>query len=433
MIEHDLRAETAALLAGLIRIDTTNPPGNETPAAQHLAAYLAEAGVEAELLGRSPERANLVARLRGSGGGPAVMLLGHTDVVLADPDEWSVPPFSGMERDGHVWGRGALDMKGQVAAEAVALATLAREGWSGEGDVVLCAVADEEVGDGWGLPWMCEHHPDLVRADYVVNEGGGERVTHDGRVAYTVGIGEKQCSAFAITTRGKSGHASVPGAADNALLKLIPVLERIDRMAAPTHDLPELHTFLRSIGADDADPRRLMERSRSHNPLLAEMIEPMLGATIAPTGMSASTKINVIPGRAQLRCDCRIVPGMTQADVEGAVREALAGLEYEFEFLERDGGTMSPADTPLFAAIEEFLPEIEPGATAAPVLCTGFTDSHWMRQAFGSVAYGFMPTRMDPMLAGSLVHSADERVPLDDLDLAVRFFVHVARAVAGPA
>jgi acetylornithine deacetylase/succinyl-diaminopimelate desuccinylase-like protein len=433
MIDHDLRTETAALLAGLIRLDTTNPPGNETPAAEHLAAYLAEAGVRSDLRGRSPERANLVARLRGTGDGPTLMLLGHTDVVLADADEWTVPPFSGVERDGHLWGRGALDMKGQVAAEAVAFATLAREGWTGAGDVVLAAVADEEVGDGWGLPWLCEHHPDLVRSDYVVNEGGGERVTNGSHVAYTVGIGEKQCSAFAVTTRGRSGHASVPGAADNALLKLIPVLERIDRMAAPTHDLPELHTFLRSIGADDAEPRRLMERSRTENPLLAEMIEPMLGATIAPTGMSASTKINVIPGRAQLRCDCRILPGMTQADVEGAVREALAGLDYEFEFLERDGGTMSPAETPLFAAIEEFLPEIEPGATAAPVICTGFTDSHWMREAFGSVAYGFMPTRMDPQVAGALVHSADERILLDDLDLAVRFFLHVARSVAGPA
>jgi acetylornithine deacetylase/succinyl-diaminopimelate desuccinylase-like protein len=432
MIDHDLRTETAELLADLIRIDTTNPPGNETPAAEHLAAYLAEAGVEATLRGRSPERANLVARLRGTGDGPTVMLLGHTDVVLADAGEWTVPPFSGLERDGHVWGRGALDMKGQVAAEAVAFATLAREGWTGAGDVILAAVADEEVGDGWGLPWLCEHHPDLVRSDYVVNEGGGERITNAGHVAYRVGIGEKQCSAFAVTTYGRSGHASAPGTSDNALLKMIPVLERIDRMTPPSRDLPELHTFLRSIGAD-GDPRRVMDAARAENPLLAATIEPMLGATIAPTGMSASTKINVIPGRAQLRCDCRILPGMTQADVEGAVREALAGLEYEFEFLERDGGTMSPPDTPLYTAIEEFLPEVEPGARAVPVICSGFTDSHWMREAFGSVAYGFMPTRMDPLLAGALVHSADERVPLTDLDLGVRFFLHVARSVAGPA
>jgi acetylornithine deacetylase/succinyl-diaminopimelate desuccinylase-like protein len=429
MIAPDLRADTARLLAELIRIDTTNPPGNETPAAEHLAAYLAESGVHAELRGRTPERANLVARLRGSGDGPSLMLLSHTDVVLADPDEWSVPPFSGLERDGHVWGRGALDMKGQVAAEAVAMATLAREGWSGAGDLIYCAVADEEVGDGFGLPWLIEHHSDLVRADYVVNEGGGERVSHGSHVAYTVGVGEKQCSAFAVTTYGKSGHASVPGASDNALLKLIPVLERIDRMTAPTRDLPELHVFLRAIGADGSDPRRLMERSRAQNPVLAEMIEPMLGATIAPTGMSASPRINVIPRRAQLRCDCRILPGMTQAQMEAAVREALAGLEYEFKFIERDGGTMSPPSTPLYAAIEGFVPQIEPGATAAPVIGPGFTDSHWMREAFGSAAYGFMPSRMDPMVAGALVHSADERVPHDDLDLAVRCFLHVARAM----
>src|SRR5436190_47086 len=141
MLEHDLRAETAQLLADLIRIDTTNPPGNETPAAEHLAAYLAESGVEAALRGRVPERTNLVARLHGTGDGPSLMLLGHTDVVLADRSEWSVEPFSGLERDGHIWGRGALDMKGQVAAEAVAFATLAREGWTGAGDLIYCAVA----------------------------------------------------------------------------------------------------------------------------------------------------------------------------------------------------------------------------------------------------------------------------------------------------
>ena len=177
MLETDLRTETARLLADLIRIDTTNPPGNETAAAEHLAAYLAEAGVAVRAARpHAGARRTWSRACPARGDGPSLMLLGHTDVVLADPDEWSVPPFSGLERDGHVWGRGALDMKGQVAAEAVAVATLAREGWSGDGDLIYCAVADEEVGDGWGLPWMIEHHPDLVRADYVVNEGGGERI-----------------------------------------------------------------------------------------------------------------------------------------------------------------------------------------------------------------------------------------------------------------
>jgi acetylornithine deacetylase/succinyl-diaminopimelate desuccinylase-like protein len=429
MIAADVRTETSRLLAELIRIDTTNPPGNETIAAEHLAAYLAAAGVRAELVGREPGRACLVARIPGTGGGPSLMLLGHTDVVGADADEWSVPPFSGLERDGFVWGRGALDMKGQVAAEAVAFATLAREGWQGTGDLILCAVADEEVGNGPGLSWLVEAHPDLVRADYVVNEGGGERIEHRGRVAYTIGVGEKRCAGFAITVRGKSGHASTPSAADNALVKLGPVLDRIQRMPRPTAELPALATFLAAIGEEGADPDDLVARCRTENPLLAAAVEPMLGATIAPTKSEASTALNIIPGRARLVCDCRILPDMTPAEMEQAVRAALAGIEFEFEFVENVGGTLSPPDTPLYRAIEAFAPEVESGATLAPMVNSGFTDSHFMREAFGSVAYGFMPMRMDPLLAGSLVHSADERVAVDDLELGVRFFLHVARTM----
>ena len=292
-------------------------------------------------------------------------------------------------------------------------------------------MADEEVGDGYGLPWLIEHHPDLVRADYVVNEGGGERIVYGSRVAYTVGVGEKQCSAFAVTTRGRSGHASLPSASDNALLKLIPVLERIDRMAAPTRDLPELHTFLRAIGAGDADPRRLMEDSRAQNPALAEIIEPMLGATLAPTGVSASTKINVIPGRAQMRCDCRILPGMTQADIETAVREALAGLEYEFEFIERDGGTMSSPETPAVRR-HRGLPapdraRRDRGADDRLGVHRQPLDAPELR--IGGLRIHARPT--DPFAAGALVHSADERIPHDDLELAVRFFLHLCRAIGG--
>ena len=429
MIAADVRTETSRLLAELIRIDTSNPPGNETAAAEHLAAYLAEAGVKSELVGREPHRASLIARLPGTDDGPSLMLLGHTDVVGADADEWSVPPFSGLERDGFVWGRGALDMKGQVAAEAVAVATLAREGWRGAGDLILCAVADEEVGDDWGLSWLVQEHPDLVRADYVLNEGGGERIEHRGRVAYTVGVGEKRCAAFAVTVHGKSGHASTPGAADNALVKLGPVIDRIQRMPRPTAELAALADFLAAVGEDGADPADLVGRCRSENPLLAAAVEPMLGATIAPTISEASTAVNIIPGRARLVCDCRILPEMTHAEIEGAVRAALAGIDFEFEFVENVGGTLSPVGTPLYRAFEEFAPQIEAGATLAPMVNPGFTDSHYMREAFGSVAYGFMPMRMDPLLAGVLVHSADERAAVDDLELAVRCFLHVARTV----
>ena len=155
----------------------------------------------------------------------------------------------------------------------------------------------------------------------------------------------------------------------------------------------------------------------------------MLGATIAPTISEASTAVNIIPGRARLVCDCRILPEMTHAEIEGAVRAALAGIDFEFEFVENVGGTLSPVGTPLYRAFEEFAPQIEAGATLAPMVNPGFTDSHYMREAFGSVAYGFMPMRMDPLLAGVLVHSADERAAMDDLELAVRCFLHVARTM----
>ena len=184
-------SEVVRLLQELIRLDTTNPPGNETLAAQVLRDYLEAAGVECSLYARVPERANLVARLRGRGDGPSLALLSHTDVVLADPREWEREPFGGDLVGDEVWGRGALDMKGEVAASAVALATLAREGWRGSGDLIFIAAADEEVGDGFGLQWLVDAHPEAVRADFSVNEGAGDRVELGGKVLYLCSTAEK--------------------------------------------------------------------------------------------------------------------------------------------------------------------------------------------------------------------------------------------------
>src|SRR5439155_24298248 len=192
----DLRTEVTTLLQELIRLDTVNPPGNETRAAEGLRAYLEENGVRCELYARTPERANLVARIPGRGDGPSLLLLSHTDTVLADPGEWQVDPWSGELRDGVVWGRGALDMKGQVAASAVAIAALARDGFEPAGDLVFAACADEEVGEGFGLQWLVEAHPEAVRADYAVNEGGGERLDLDGRPFYLCSVAEKMSAPF---------------------------------------------------------------------------------------------------------------------------------------------------------------------------------------------------------------------------------------------
>ena len=222
-----LRDEVTDLLQRLIRVDTTNPPGNETAAAELLRDYLEANGIECELIARAPERANLVARIRG-GDGPSLLFLGHTDVVLADPAEWSVPPFSGELRDGMVWGRGALDMKSEVAANAVAFASLAREGFRPSGDLIFAATADEENGTGFGLEWLCEAHPEAVRCDFSINEGGGDRVElEDGRPIYQATVAEKMTAPFRILVKGRSGHASMPRIADNALVNATRLIDRI--------------------------------------------------------------------------------------------------------------------------------------------------------------------------------------------------------------
>ena len=214
-------------LRELIRLDTVNPPGNETLAAELLREYLEENGVEVELYAKVPERANLVARIPGRGDGPRLALLSHTDTVLADPAEWELDPWSGELRDGEIWGRGALDMKGQVAASAVAIASLAREGFEPNGDLIFVAAADEEVGRGLRAPWLCREHPDAVRAEYLLNEGAGDRVEIGGRPFYLCSTAEKMTSPFMLRVHGRSGHASMPGIADNALVKAAKLIERL--------------------------------------------------------------------------------------------------------------------------------------------------------------------------------------------------------------
>jgi acetylornithine deacetylase/succinyl-diaminopimelate desuccinylase-like protein len=415
-----LRDEVTELLSRLIRVDTTNPPGNETAAAVLLRDYLEANGVECELIARTPERANLVARIKGSGGGPSLLIMGHTDVVLADPSEWSVPPFSGEVRDREIWGRGALDMKSQVAANAVAIASLAREGFKPSGDLIFAATADEEVGAGFGLEWLCEAHPDAVRADFCINEGGGDRLEIGGTPYWICTVAEKMSAPFVIRVRGRSGHASMPGIADNALVKAARLIERISSYAPPRVVPPEVDAFLHTIG----------EKLETLPPTIAEMVEPLLAPTFSPTMISASQKRNIIPAVCEITVDCRLPPGTTPADAEPDIRRVLGDdVEYDIEFTEAQGGTRSTFDTPLLRAAESFVSEIDPGAKVAPMITAGFTDSHWLREAFGTVAYGFFPVRMAPELMAQLIHSADERIPVDDLELGLRWVRHAARTL----
>jgi acetylornithine deacetylase/succinyl-diaminopimelate desuccinylase-like protein len=423
-------SEVAELTQRLVRLDTTNPPGNETAAAELLRDYLEAAGVECELYARVPERANLVARIRGRGDGPSLALLSHTDVVLADAREWEHDPFGGELVDGHVWGRGALDMKGEVAASAVAVATLAREGWRGSGDLVFVAAADEEVGAGYGLQWLVEAHPDAVRADFSVNEGGGERIELGGKVLYLCATAEKMSSPFKLRVHGRSGHASMPSIADNALVKAAPLIDRLGAFQAEPQLIPEVEGFFTALLGDVPAARGALERARGVAPLAAELIEPLLSLTVAPTIVHASDKRNVIPALCEVTVDTRLLPGQTPDEAEAAIRACLGPGDYELENIERQGGTRSAIGGPLWDAVRSFVEREEPGAAAAPICVAGFTDSHWLRAAFGTVAYGFFPAReLDPETAARLIHSANERVPVGDLELGVRWLLHAARTV----
>src|SRR5213596_3457780 len=239
-----LRQEVTELLQGLIRIDTTNPPGNETRAAELLRDYLEDAGVSCELYAKIPERANLVARIPGRGDGPKLLFLSHTDVVLADASEWSADPFGGELRGGEVWGRGALDMKGQVAAEAVAIASLAREGFEPSGDLIFAATADEEVGAGFGAQWLCETHPEALRADYCINEGSGDRVELGGNPYWVCSTAEKMSAPFRLRVHGRSGHASMPSISDNALVKAAPLITALGTYRPELRLTPEVEALI---------------------------------------------------------------------------------------------------------------------------------------------------------------------------------------------
>jgi acetylornithine deacetylase/succinyl-diaminopimelate desuccinylase-like protein len=429
-----LQQEVVDLLRRLIRIDTTNPPGNETAAAELLRDYLEANGVECELYARVPERASVVARLHGRGDGPSLLLLSHTDVVLANEPEWKVPPFGGELRDGAVWGRGAIDMKSQVAASAVAIASLAREGFEPSGDLVFAATADEEVGDHYGLSWLCEEHPDAVRCDFAVNEGQGDRIELAGRVFYLCSTAEKPTAPFRLRVHGRSGHAALPSIADNALVGAARLIGRLAAFRPEPELQQEVRAFLAALLDEEPPPEAALERAGGADPAAVPILEPLLGPTFSPTMISASEKGNVIPGLCEVTVDCRLLLGQSQADAERIVRSQLGtDVDYDLEWTEAvKGGTRSPLETPLWDAAQSFVDEVDAGARVVPICTAGFTDSHWLREAFGTVAYGFFPARtLAADEAARLVHSANERIPVADLELGLAFLRHAAREVCG--
>jgi acetylornithine deacetylase/succinyl-diaminopimelate desuccinylase-like protein len=442
-----LHDEVIGVARDLIRFDTTNARepglGNETLAAEYLRDYLAGNGVEAELVAREPHRANIVARIPGiSTGSPgdvaeSLAFVGHTDVVPSDPRDWTHPPFEGvLDDDGYLWGRGAVDMMNEVAARAVAMAELARTGFRPRGDLWFIAVADEE--DGYadvGMRWLLEERTD-IRPTHSVNEGGGERIPlTDGREVIGYSVGEKGTFPVQIVATGEAGHASVPSLGRNAVPLLSQLLPRLgDGMPDPA-PAPEAVAMLRALlERDEPDLVRALAEVDVLHPGLGDHIRSLMGSTCAPTMLWASNKRNVMPARATAEVDIRILPGTTERDVEARVRGLLGDdLPYELEWPEAIvPASSSPVDGVVPTAMAAFLEAEGDRGVLMPTLCTGFTDSNFLRAAGGTRAYGFSPFRATPydvLQAG--YHNKNERVHVDDLLLSTRFHVDLARRVLG--
>jgi acetylornithine deacetylase/succinyl-diaminopimelate desuccinylase-like protein len=419
--------EVVDLLQRLIRFDTVNPPGNERAAQEFLAGLLRDAGFEVTLAGRTAERPNLVARLRGHADGPVLCLLSHVDTVYATPEEWQHDPWSGDLADGAIWGRGALDMKSQTAAEVTAAIELANAGWRpARGDLLVVCVVDEETGGAEGAQWICSERPDLVRCDYLLNEGAGAVMPYDGRRVHGVCVAEKGVFRFRVITDGIAGHASIPKIGDNALVKMAPLLQRMadDQPSFDITDGPQ--ALLDGLGVT-------FEELRATDPRLGLLVEPMLGVTLAPTRIAASEKINVIPSSAVLQVDCRVPPGLGRDVAEQRIHEVLGGDGYRIEFAEQVVGNQSPVDSPLMDALRDWVAAEDPDAHVLPTILPGFTDSRTFRHAFPDcVAYGFFPQRHQSFYDTSpLIHSADERIDVRDLEWATKCFKDVTRRMLG--
>ena len=327
-------------------------------------------------------------------------------------------------------------MKNQVACEAVAAAALARSGWRpARGALKLVFVSDEETGGDVGAHWLTDTHPDEVRCDLLLNEGAGEVFEYGGRRRYGVCCAEKGIFRFNVIANGVAGHASLPRTGDNALLKLAPVLAALGQQPESFELTEAPIAFLRGLGEDPDDPSAALKRIDSEDPRLRTLIEPMLGVTLTPTMTSASTKINVIPSRAQVRVDCRVPPGLGQDAVQRRIAQVLGQFtdHMTIDFTEQVVGNGSPVETELMTAISDWISERDPGAGTVPVILPGFSDSRWFRDAFPEcVAYGFFPQRHQPMLeAGPLMHNADERIDLRDLGFATEFYRDIIGRLLG--
>jgi len=429
----EVEEEVTHLLSDLIRINTTNPPGNETEAAKYLAEHLGKEGFKCELFESAPSRGSVITRLKGTGEKPSLLLLSHLDVVVANAEEWSVNPFGGIVKDGFVWGRGALDMKGMTAIEVMAMKLLKRNNVKLKGDVLLAATADEEQGGLAGVDYLLRNYPQKICADYVLNEGGGLAIPTQSKNVFTVQTAEKGILWFKVKAKGIPGHGSMPDAADNAIMRMNKVIEKLGNYRSQVLFVPIVKRFLSEIAGEDASLQQLFSRLLANPELsdhvldelaktakpLADEIRPRIRMTVTPTIIHGGVKENVIPSDCEAVFDCRILPGQNTTETMQLIRNLLTDVGLEklaFEEIQRNEPSESPMETPLYDVITSVLGEFEPNCGVTPMLTTGGTDSRFFRK-MGSVCYGFQPMRPDKPYDEIVKreHGIDERISIENL------------------
>ncbi len=418
----------AELLQQLIRFDTTNPPGNEAPCVAFVDGLLRDAGIPATILGRVPERTNLVARLKGRGEAPPLLLYGHVDVVTTANQDWSYPPFEGKLVDGYVWGRGALDMKGPLVLFLAAMLQAKYEGKSLPGDVVLAAVADEEDGGLFGAHYLVENHAELFKdVRYALGEFGGFPLNFGSQRFYPIMVAEKQMCSVKATLHGRGGHGSIP-LRGQSMAKLGRFLSALDQHKSPVHVTPVTHQMIEqmaaALGGMTGSVMRLLLNPRLTDRLLGllgeqgETFYPLFHHTASPTILRGSDKVNVIPGKIEVAIDGRLLPGYQPQDLLAELR-AIAGSEAEFDVYQFDPGPAEP-DMAQFDLLASVLKSFDPAGIAIPLLLSGVTDARFFSR-LGIQTYGFTPLKL-PATFNFLrtVHSADERVPVDALEFGTQ-------------
>jgi acetylornithine deacetylase/succinyl-diaminopimelate desuccinylase-like protein len=427
----DFAAQAPERLAEYIRINTVNPPGNESAGVAWLATILDAAGIPYQTAESAPGRGNLWARLEG-GSEPALVLLHHIDVVSADPRYWSEDPFAGTIRDGHVWGRGALDMKGIGIVQLQAFLALHASGRSLNRDVLLVATADEEAGGAFGAGWLLEQHPEIFEGvGFLLNEGGsGANMGDD--VVFTVEVTQKVPLWLRLTARGQPGHGSTPQPA-TAVTRVLRAGDRIAQTGFPPRVIPAVKSLFEGLApyqdATLAAQYASIETAVQDDAFLRYLhltnpgAHALLRNTCSVTRLAGSDKINVVPTEASMEVDCRLLPDQDPAQFIAEMNTLINDPGVSIEELMLFTPAVSRSDGPLYRQIEATVARRLPAAKVLPGVSTGFTDSHFFRDR-GIASYGFSPFVI-PLEDRRGVHGNNERVSVQNLIDGTGFMIEL--------